>query len=436
MAFSENFLWGAASAATQVEGAYNEDGKGLTIWDALIDGHIKYGDDAKIACDHYHRYQEDVRLMKKIGLKSYRFSISWARIFPDNSGKVNEKGLRFYVDLVNELIAAGIEPICTLYHWDLPMWLHEQGGWQNENNVSHFVQYAETVVKRLSDKICYWVTFNEPQCFVGAGYGSGGHAPFMQLSAADMAIVTRNVMLAHGCAVQKMRQVAKQPLKIGFAPTCAIITPKQNTPEDIEAAKKETFDNVQPYSVAWWSDPIVLGKRPKGMEFLSDDDLKIICQPLDFYGYNIYTTADYEAPENTTCKRAYQGIARTAMGWVIAPECLYWSARYMSERYKLPLMITENGMANTDFVMLDKQVHDPQRIDFLQRYLRCLKKAVEEGVDVIGYQYWSLLDNFEWTEGYEKRFGLIYVDYRTGERTIKDSAYFYAEVVKTNGKNL
>ena len=436
MAFSKNFLWGAASAATQIEGAYNEDGKGLTIWDALADGRIQYGGDVKVACDHYHRYQEDVRLMKEIGLKSYRFSVNWARIFPDNSGKVNEKGLLFYKSLVHELVLAGIEPICTLYHWDLPMWLHEQGGWQSGVSVARFVEYAQTVVEALSDKIRYWVTFNEPQCFAGLGYLNGVHAPFLQVSEEEFTAVTRNIMLAHGLAVQKMREVAKQPLKIGFAPTCGIVMPKDDTQEELERAKKETFAQVFPDKISWWSDTIVLGKRPKGMDFLSDDDLKIICQPLDFYAYNIYTSSDFDAPQNTLTERIYHGIPRTTMGWVIAPECLYWSAHYIWERYKLPIMITENGMANTDFVMLDKRVHDPQRIDFMQRYLRALKKAVEEGVEVIGYQYWSVMDNFEWTQGYEKRFGLIYVDYRTGERTLKDSAYFYREVIKTNGENL
>lgn len=436
MAFPKDFLWGAASAAAQIEGAYNEDGKGPTIWDALTDGRVKNGEDNKIACDHYHRYKEDVQLMKKIGLKCYRFSVSWARIFPDDSGVINEKGLAFYVDLVNELISANIVPICTLFHWDMPMWLYEKGGWLNEESITHFVKFASVMVDALSDKVKYWVTFNEPQAFVWAGHVYGTHAPFLKLPKEDVEKVSRNVMLSHGNAVKAMRQVAKQPIKIGFAPTCDIFTPENNSKEAIEKAKKETFELVYPCRIAWWSDPIVLGVRPAGMDFLSDDDLKIISQPLDFYGFNSYSSMDYESMPNTASRRGYAGIPRTATAWVIAPECLYWSARFVSERYKLPVLITENGMANIDFIMLDNKVHDPQRIDFIARYLRALKKAIEDGVDVIGYNYWSLTDNFEWSEGYLYRFGLIYVDYRTGERTLKDSANFYAEVIKTNGENL
>ena len=436
MAFPKDFLWGAASASAQVEGAYNEDGKGATVWDALTDGRIKNGDDNKIACDHYHRYKEDVALMKKIGLQSYRFSVSWARIFPDDSGKINEKGLQFYVNLVNELVSANIEPICTLFHWDLPMWLHEKGGWKNAEIIPYFVEYARTMVEALSDKVKYWVTFNEPQCFVWWGYIYGMHAPFVTSTEEETADVTRNIMLSHGNAVKMMRSVSKQPLKIGFAPTCDIFTPKDNTPESIEEAKKATFSETLACRITWWSDPIVLGKRPKGMEFLSDEDLKTIAQPLDFYGFNSYTSMDYNSMPNTASERGYAGIPRTATGWVIAPECLYWSARYISERYKLPLMITENGMANTDFIMQDGKVHDPQRIDFIRKYLLALKQAIDEGIEVIGYNYWSIMDNFEWVEGYFYRFGLIYVDYRTGERTLKDSADFYAEVIKTNGENL
>lgn len=437
MHFSQDFLWGAASAAHQVEGAYLEDGKTLNIWDVFAKGHVLNGDDGKVACNHYYRYKEDVALMKKIGLKSYRFSISWARIFPDDSGKINEKGMQFYKNLVDELIKAGIVPMCTLYHWDLPMWVHEKGGWEKEENIEYFVQYAEACVKALSDKIEYWLTFNEPECFVLAGYMRGGHAPFLQLSEDKVDRVTRNVMIAHGKAVMKMREVAKRPLKIGTAQAAYLESPEFETPEEIERARSVNFDTADKGICAWWADPLYLGKRQVGTNYLSDEDLKIINQPLDFFAFNMYNAGGYGAPTQLEPNhRAYAGFPRTTMDWPITPECLYWASRFIYERYGLPIMITENGMANVDFKMLDGKVHDPQRIDFVHRYLLGFKRAADEGIPLLGYQYWSIMDNFEWTFGYSRRFGLIYVDYPTGERTLKDSAYFYAEVIKNNGENL
>ena len=437
MGFSKDFLWGAATAAHQIEGAYLEDGKSLNIWDALIDGRVYEGDDGKVACDHYHRLCEDVAIMKELGLKSYRFSISWARIFPDGSGKVNEAGLDFYRRLALELTRAGIIPMVTLYHWDLPMWLHEMGGWENPEIIDKFVEYASVMTEALSDKVEYWLTFNEPQNFIGAGYGTGAHAPFLRLPDERVGVVARNVMVAHGRAVKEMRRVAKRPLKIGAAPVCDVITPRDEGPEEIERAREATFNSNVPYYMSWWCDPVMLGKRAQNSHYLSDEDLAEICQPLDFFAFNIYLAFGYGAPCSTSKnERAYTGIPRTTMDWVITPECLYWSVRFLHERYKLPILITENGMANTDFPMLDGKVHDPQRIDFIHRYLLYLKRAVDEGYPVIGYQYWSLLDNFEWTLGYSRRFGLIYVDYQTGERIPKDSAYYYSEVIRTNGENL
>ena len=436
MAFSKDFLWGAASAAHQIEGAYQEDGKGLNIWDALIEGKIEYGDDGKAACDHYHRYKEDVALMKKIGLKSYRFSISWARIYPDGSGEINEKGLAFYDNLIDELVKAGIEPLCTLYHWDMPMWLYEKGGWQSECSIGAFVQYAETCVKAFSDRIKYWITFNEPECFISAGHKNGVHAPFLRLNDDALNGVVRNVMLAHGKAVMKMREVAKQPLQIGTAPAVLVHTPLDETHKEIEIAKQKTFETDDFIACSWWSDPVFLGKRQYGTNYLSDEDLKIIHQPLDFYGFNMYNAHGFDAPPNQTNPRTYSGYPRTTMNWVITPNCLYWGAKFFYERYNLPILIAENGMSNVDFVMLDGKVHDPQRIDYIHRHLGWLKRATEEGVPVLGYQYWSIMDNFEWSLGYSRRFGLIYIDYRTQERTLKDSAYYYAEVIKTNGDNL
>lgn len=435
MAFSKDFLWGAASAAHQVEGAYLEDGKTLNIWDALAEGRVLHGDDGKVACDHYHRYKEDVALMKKIGLKSYRFSISWARIFPDDSGKINERGVRFYQNLVDELLNAGITPMCTLYHWDMPMWLYEKGGWEKEENIEYFLQYARACVKAL-DKVDYWLTFNEPETFIRAGYELGQHAPFRKVGQKEINAITRNVMLAHGKAVAAMRKAANHPVKIGTAQSACVTSPVDETPEEIEKARLSSFETSRPYYCSWWGDPIYLGKRQVGTDYLSDEDLKIICRPLDFYAFNMYCADGYGAPNNQKNPRLYHGFPVTTLEWPITPECLYWGARFAYERYGLPVMITENGMANVDFLMLDNKVHDPQRIDYLHRHFLWLRRATEEGIPLLGYQYWSLMDNYEWALGYVPRFGLIYVDYRTGERTLKDSAYDYAEIIRTNGEKL
>ncbi len=437
MGFRKDFLWGAASAAYQIEGAYLEDGKTLNIWDALSDGHVAYGDNGNIACDHYHRYKEDVAIMKKIGIKSYRFSINWARVIPKADGKINEKGMQFYKDLVDELLNAGIIPLCTLYHWDLPMWVHELGGWENEDNVKYFVQYAAECVKALSEKIEYWITFNEPGVFVEGGYSCGVHAPFLERTEEELNTISRNVMLAHGKAVVAMREAACRPIKIGSVPAFGVIMPENETEEAIELAKKETFDTSSPfYTAPWWADPVILGRRQHGTNYLSDEDLKIIAQPVDFFAFNCYQAAGYESPRYQSNPRAYAGYPRTAMDWAITPDCLYWAAKFLYERYGLPIIITENGMANIDFKMLDGKVHDPQRSDYIHRHLLGLRRAADEGVDIIGYQYWSIMDNFEWAFGYSRRFGLVYVDYPTQERIIKDSAYFYRSVIETNGENL
>ncbi len=435
MAFQSNFLWGAATAAHQVEGAYLEDGKTPGIWDAMVDDKVKHGETAKISADHYHHMKEDVALMKEIGLKAYRFSISWPRVM-SAPGVVNEKGLQFYQDLVDELKHAGIEPLCTLFHWNLPMWAQDFGGWESEEVVPHFLEYVKVVVDALSDRVKYYMTFNEPQCFIGCGYQVGVWPPYVKdIDRAKKA--SRNVMLAHGKAVKLIRESAKQPVKIGMAPTGNGFTPWDETDEAIEAARKKTYSLVpQAFSNPWWSDTIVLGQIPDCLaDVITEEDLNTICQPLDFYAFNIYNSQNY-VDDFARNEHVYPGMPRTTMDWTINPEVLYWITKFHYERYHLPILISENGMANTDFEMLDGKVHDPQRIDFIHRYLKELKRAVSENIPVIGYCYWSLMDNFEWMHGFDKRFGLIYIDYRTGKRIIKDSGYEYAEIIRTNGANI
>ena len=442
MSFSQDFLWGAASAAYQIEGAYNEDGKGLGIWDALSEGHVKHHENGNVACDHYHRYKEDVALMKELGLKSYRFSVSWPRIMPEE-GKVNEKGLRFYQDLVDELDKAGIEPMCTIFHWNLPMWLYEKGGWKFDGISDAFAEYTEIVVKALSDKVTYWMTVNEPATFIGNGYISGTHAPFENNAESWESIgkvlpgLCKNVLLCHGKAVQAIRKFAVKAPKIGMALNGNLITPWGNTEEDIAIARESTYtEQASFFGLNLWTDPMILGQLPPMLQsVISEDELKEIHQPLDFFGYNCYNSFNYEEYFGAN-PAVYPGLPRTAMGWPITPDALYWAARFIYERYALPILITENGMANIDFVMADGKVHDPQRIEFLKLYLRGLKRAAEEGIPILGYQYWSIMDNFEWADGYDKRFGLIYVDYRTQERILKDSALWYAQTIKENGESL
>ena len=437
MGFSNEFLWGTASAAHQVEGAYNEDGKGLGIWDALAEGHVKHGENGNIACDHYHRYKEDVALMKQIGVKSYRFSVSWPRVMPE-AGVINEKGLQFYKNLVEELVNAGIEPMCTLFHWNLPMWAHEWGGWGNEKTIEYFEEYTKVVVEALSDKVSYWITLNEPQCFIGCGYYTGVHAPFLTRPIDEIKKITRVVMLAHGKSAQAIRKYAKRSPQIGYAPTCDVWVPTDTSEDAIAKARALSLrDEANPFTMIWWSDPIVLGQIPNALkDVISEEDIATIHQPLDFYAYNVYSSSNYGDTTTEKKPEVTPGLARTTMDWVIQPKVMYWATKFLYERYQLPILISENGMASIDFVMLDGKVHDPQRTDYLVRYLMELKKAIDEGIPVIGYQYWSIMDNFEWAEGYDKRFGLIHVDYNTQKRTLKDTAYVYADIIKRNGEHL
>lgn len=416
-AFPEDFLWGAATAAPQIEGAYNED-KGLTIWDTTVEGNVRYGENCKVACDHYHRYKEDVALMKEIGLNSYRFSVSWARIFNDDKQQINKNGLNFYKNLVDELVKNGIEPVCTLFHWDMPMWVYEKGGFLSDEFVSLFANYVKTVVEALSDKIRYWITFNEPQCFVHGGYEGGWLAPFQKNGRYIVEKIIRNVMLAHGEAVMVIRKYARLTPKIGFAPTASLTMPVNDDKEEIERAYNCTFDGY----AGLWGDPIVKGIAGKNCDFLSEADLKNICQPLDFYAFNVYRS-------DNSAEVYKQGMPRSALGWEIVPESMYWAAVFAYRRYGLPIFITENGIACEDFVYDDGKVYDPQRSYYIEKHIEQLNRAAKDGVPIIGYEYWSLMDNFEWAVGYDARFGLIYVDYATQKRTIKQSAYDYKKII-------
>lgn len=448
--FGENFVWGVGTAAFQIEGAQKEDGRGKSIWDVFEEnsGRIYNDQNAKQACDHYHHWKEDLELLKELSVKAYRFSISWSRIFPEGTGKVNEAGIAFYDNIVNRLLELGITPYITLYHWDLPYTLYQKGGWMNPDSVNWFAEYAEFVVKHFSDRVKYYFTFNEPQCFIGLSYGLGKHAPGLHTPIEDRFLMAHHVMMAHGKAVQAMRSAATDQIQIGYAPTCGVIYPETET--DVELARKIYFscnpDAEQAlWSVPWWSDPVIFGRYPEdGLRYyepylphIGQEDLKLMAQPLDFYGQNIYngiavTAGDKGEP---VFVKRYNGFPRTAYDWPVTPEALYWGPKFLCERYQLSFYITENGMSCHDWVSLDGKVHDPNRIDFTHRYLKCLKKACAEH-DIRGYFHWTLLDDYEWNDGYKERFGLVYVDYRTQIRTRKDSFAWYQNVIKTNGAEI
>lgn len=440
MPFPKDFIWGAASAAFQVEGAYNEDGKALSIWDALSDGHVAHGDNGNMSCDHYHHFREDVKLMKELGIKAYRFSVSWPRVI-SAEGNVNEKGLKFYSDLTDELINAGIEPLCTLYHWDLPMWVQEKGGWRYEGISDLFADYTKVVVDALSDRISYWMTFNEGTSFLGEGYLHGNHPPYEKCEPGSdkeherMTSLGRNLLLCNGKAAKTIRDNAVLTPKIGIATDCTLYMPVSESQDDIEAARNRTFsDDIDFYHLNFWLDPIMNGTGIKALlDKMKPGDMETINQPLDFLGWNCYLANNYNDGPDGKPEVHVPGIPRTNMGWPVTKDALYWGVRFISDRYDIPVMISENGFANVDFVMDDGHVHDPQRIQFLTWYLRGLKRAADEGYPVIGYMVWSIMDNFEWSFGYDKRFGLIYIDYQTEKRIPKDSYYWYREVIESNG---
>ena len=448
MSFRKDFAWGVATAAQQIEGAYLDDGKGLNIWDVYSHEPMKIddGSNSDVACDHYYRFKEDVKLMHELGIKAYRFSISWSRIFPEGVGKINEAGVRFYSDLIDELLFYGIEPYVTLFHWDYPYDLHKKGGWLNDESIIWFSEYAAKVVELYSDRVTHFITFNEPQCFLGLGYLEGALAPGLSVSYKDAFQMTHNVLKAHGSAVIAMRKAAKRPIKIGYAPTCSAHYPHTDSIEDIEAARKAIFDCPKLskgvlWSVAWWSDPVVLGKYPEdGLEMyreylpqITEEDLKLISQPIDFYAQNIYSGEAIRAGENgePIVVEQPKDAMRTSMGWNITPKCLYWGPKFLTERYNLPFYISENGTAMPDEIAEDGQIHDKNRIDFLSSYLAELERAVDDGVDVRGYFLWSFMDNFEWSRGYWPRFGIVYTDYNTLRRIPKDSAYWYKSYIES-----
>ena len=450
MGFKKDFVWGTASSAYQIEGATFENSKGLNIWDVFSheDGNIFQNHNGDIACDHFHRVDDDVALMVKMGLKAYRFSIAWARILPNGVGEISQKGIEFYNYLINKLIENNIQPYLTLYHWDLPYALQCKGGWQNPEIANWFGEYAKVVALNFSDRVQNFITINEPQIITGLGYGNGTHAPGFKLPASAIMPICHNILMAHGMAVKTLREYSKKEIKVGISMATTPIIPEKGdtTKYDICEVNAQFPIEGFMFSDSIWLDPIFFGEYPDHIKntfsdvvcHFTKEQMELINQPIDFIGTNIYTGKYTVKTIDGKIQLAKNkiGYSKTSFNWVITPEALYWGPKLLFDRYKKPIYITENGMACHDTISLDGKVHDPNRIDYINRYLLEMKKAVDEGIEVDGYFAWSFCDNFEWGEGYNERFGLVYIDYETQERIIKDSGCWYKEVIDTNGENL
>ena len=450
MTFPKNFVWGTAAASYQIEGAGAADGKGPSVWDMLCrkDGAVYQGHNGDVACDHYHRYAEDVAILKRFNVQAYRLSVSWPRVLATGTGTANEAGLAFYDRLVDTLLEAGITPWVTLFHWDFPLELYYRGGWLNRDSADWFADYATLIGRRLGDRVKHWMTLNEPQVYINAGHLQGRHAPGDQLAFHEVLRAGHNTLRAHGRAVQALRAASPGPCRIGYAPASHPKVPATSSAADIEATRRAFFATTGRHvaTMSWWLEPVFKGQYPadawtyfgRDVPHVLDGDMALIAQPVDFFGVNIYAGDRITAmPDGGFATVPFPpGQPRTAFDWPIVPEAMYWTTRFCHERYRLPIVVTENGISCTDSVALDGQVHDPTRIDFTRRYLLELERAIDGGVPIEGYFHWSFIDNFEWAEGYKQRFGLIHCDYATGARTPKDSATWYSEIIRTNGAAL
>lgn len=442
-AFPKGFLWGSATASYQVEGAVHEDGRGPSIWDTFshTSGKTNNGDTGDIADDHYHRYKEDIALMKAMGLKTYRFSVAWSRVFPSGAGTPNPKGLDFYNRVVDELLANGIQPYCTLFHWDLPQALEDKGGWQSRDTSEAFANYAGYVAQHLSDRVKHFMTLNEMRSFVDIGYRDGHHAPGLTLPPAGVNQVRHHAVLAHGLGVQAIRAHARAGTRVGLAENPEACAPVIENAEYIAAARKAFREENAGYLTAvmegHYTDAYLEHHGANAPKF-TPADMKAIGSPLDFVGLNIYT-ATWVRPDASP--RGYavipspQSYPHMMSSWLtVGPQALYWTPKFTADIWGVKeLYITENGASSTDTLTPDGHVYDSDRVMYLRNYLTQLHRGVSEGIPVKGYFCWSFMDNYEWADGYAYRFGLHYVDFKTQKRTPKLSAHFYKEVISRNG---
>jgi beta-glucosidase len=452
--FPEGFSWGAATAAYQIEGAVAEDGRTPSIWDTFSDtqGKVLGGHTGHVAVDHYHRYRDDVALMKRLGLTAYRFSVSWSRVQPAGAGPANPAGLDFYRRLVDELLTNGIEPWLTLYHWDLPQPLEDAGGWPARDTAGRFAEYASIVHSALGDRVKHWTTLNEPWCSSFVGYANGEHAPGRR-DAASAVRAAHHLLLAHGHAVDAIRAGASD-VEVGITLNLYAMAAASESAGDQEAERR-----IDGLANRFFLDPVLCGRYPEDVvadlapvtdfTFVHDGDLDVVSRPLDFLGVNYYSRYTVGAPEEGTGWRDGDGAAFpgsegvrfvstgkpvTEMEWPIDPDGLTEVLQRVNREYpELPLYVTENGAAFPDVVEADGSVHDGDRRSYFDGHLRACYNAIQTGVPLKGYFAWSLLDNFEWAWGYTRRFGLVYVDYVSQQRTPKASALYYADVIGRHG---
>ena len=447
IAFPKNFFWGTATAAYQIEGAWKEDGKGESIWDRFshTPGKIKNGDTGDVACDSYHRWREDIALMRAMNLNSYRFSISWPRIQPTGSGPANSKGIDYYNRLVDALLEARVRPLVTLYHWDLPQALEDSGGWPNRDTASRFADYVEVMARALGDRVSDWILFNEPSAFIDLGYLEGTHAPGRN-SLFDFLRASHTVNLAQGAGFRALK--ATRPLaRVGTAFSMSSCEPATNSEQDRLAAERcHAMTNL------WFLEPALKGQYPEALAFLPETAMRIksgdldkMRAPLDFIGINLYYRTIASAPRAMErLSHAQQWLfpvkmaggqqgPQTGSGWEVWPQALYDIVTRITRDYNRPqIEITESGCAYNDIPDAAGVVNDTNRIAYHRKYLQALAGAIADGADVRGYHAWSLLDNFEWAEGFSQRFGLAYVDFKTQQRTIKESGRWYAKVAAEN----
>ena len=459
LSFPKNFTWGSATSAYQIEGAWNIDGKGPSIWDSfcMIPGKVAKNDNGNTACDHYHKFEDDIKMMKSLGLKAYRFSIAWPRILPTGKGKTNKEGIRFYSQLIDCLLENDIEPWVTLYHWDLPLALQfEDDGWLGDSISDYFAHYAKICFESFGDRVKNWITINEGWVVAMLGYGQGVFAPG-RVSNTEPYLAGHNLLLAHGKAVQLYRSTfqGKQGGRIGITNNCDWREPLTNSAEDKEAAER-----ALEFFLGWFADPIYKGDYPESMKSrlgerlpaFSEDEKKMLLGSSDFFGLNHYTTMMAAQSQPDSPKGSVYGNGGlsedqdvtlsldkewklTSMKWAVVP----WGCRkllnWISNRYDNPeIVITENGCAWDD-KLVDGKIEDHQRVAFYRTYLEACHEALGDGVNLTGYFAWSLMDNFEWASGYEKRFGLVYINFETLQRTPKSSAIWYSTVIKNNGIN-
>jgi beta-glucosidase len=438
--FKKDFIFGTSTASYQIEGAVDEGGRSPSIWDLFskTQGKTYRGHTGDVACDHYHRYKEDVKLMEKIGTEAYRFSVSWSRIFPEK-GRYNPKGMDFYKRLIDELNKRNIKPVITIYHWDLPLWAYNMGGWLNRDSVKWFEEYSSRLFKELNESVWLWITHNEPLCASFIGYHEGIHAPGHK-NLKEAVTAAHHILMSHGSAVMNFRKLKFKNSAIGITLNLTPSYPAKDTKEDKKAAS--VFDSQ--YN-RWFLDPLFKAHYPEDMKevfkkligdfaFIKEGDMDKISVKNDFLGVNYYSREliKYSHDSELEYKKTHGNFERTEMDWEIVPQALYDLILRIREEYTgIPIYITENGAAFKDKLSKDRKIHDGKRIDYLRKHLKKIAELNRKGMDIRGYFLWSLMDNFEWGHGYSKRFGIIYIDYETQNRILKDSALWYEDLIRT-----